>query len=142
MSRRTFVISLLVILAAATALRTLWLRADPPHIEVTGIGVVWHDEGAWTHNARNRALWGVWQTDAWNPVYVAPVFTALEYAAFREFGVGLVQARLVPVASGLVAIVFLAAGLSAAANRRAALIGSALLATNYAFVMWNRAALM
>ena len=47
-----------------------------------------------------------------------------------------------PVISGLVAIAFLAAGLAAVANRRAALIGSALLATNYAFVMWNRAALM
>lgn len=142
MSRRTFLVWLLIILATATTLRTLWLRADPPQISVTGVGVVWHDEGAWTHNARNRALWGVWRTDAWNPVYVAPVFTALEYVTFRGFGVGLWQARLVPAISGLVAIVFLAAGLAAAANRRAALIGSALLATNYAFVMWNRAALM
>ena len=36
------------------------------------------------HNARNRALWGVWRTDDWNPVYIAPVFTALEYVAFRD----------------------------------------------------------
>ncbi|HKW02492.1 MAG TPA: glycosyltransferase family 39 protein [Vicinamibacterales bacterium] len=142
MSRRAFLVWLLVILATGTTLRTLWLRADPPQISVTGVGVVWHDEGAWTHNARNRALWGVWRTDEWNPVYVAPVFTALEYVSFREFGVGLWQARLVPVISGLVAIVFLAAGLAAAANRRAALVGAALLAVNYAFVMWNRAALM
>jgi len=142
MSRRNFLVWLLVILATATTLRTLWLHADPPQISVTGIGVVWHDEGAWTHNARNRALWGVWRTDDWNPVYVAPVFTALEYVAFRELGVGLWQARLVPVISGLVAIAWLATGLAAVANRRAALIGSALLATNYAFVMWNRAALM
>ena len=112
MSRRTFLVWLLVILATAATLRTLWLHADPPQISVTGVGVVWHDEGAWTHNARNRALWGVWRTDDWNPVYIAPVFTALEYVAFREFGVGLWQARLVPVVSGLVAIVFLAAGLA------------------------------
>jgi 4-amino-4-deoxy-L-arabinose transferase-like glycosyltransferase len=141
-TRRTFFVLLLAILTTATILRTLWLRADPPQVSVAGVGVVWHDEGAWTHNARNRVLWGVWRTDEWNPVYVAPVFTALEYVAFRELGVGLWQARLVPAISGLVAIVFLAAGLAAAANRRVALIGSALLATNYAFVMWNRAALM
>ena len=47
------------------------------------VGVVWHDEGAWVHNARNRALWGVWRTDDWNPMYIAPVFTGLEYGAFR-----------------------------------------------------------
>ena len=46
------------------------------------------------HNARNRALWGTWRTDDWNPVFIAPVFTALEYAAFAAFGVGTWQARL------------------------------------------------
>ena len=44
--------------------------------------------------------------------------------------------------SGLAAVVFLIAGLAAVGSRRAALIGGALLATNYVFVMWNRAALM
>src|SRR5205814_7399333 len=77
-----------------------------------------------------------------NPLYVAPVFTALEYGAFRAFGVGLWQARTVPVASGLLAIAMLMAGLSVLTGRRAALVGGALLATNYAWVMWNRAALM
>lgn len=142
MTRPRYLALLLVILATAATLRTVWLRADPPQISVEGVGVVWHDEGAWTHNARNKALWGQWETDSWNPVFIAPVFTALEYVAFREFGVGLWQARLVPAVSGLIAVIFLAAGLSAAGGRRPALIGGALLATNYAFVMWNRAALM
>ncbi|HUL73391.1 MAG TPA: glycosyltransferase family 39 protein [Vicinamibacterales bacterium] len=142
MSRRTFVLLLLVTLAAGATLRTLWLRADPPQITVNGVGIVWHDEGAWTHNARNRALWGAWRTDDWNPVFIAPVFTALEYASFREFGVGLWQARLVSVAAGLVAVGCLVGGLAALGTRRTALIGGLLLATNYAFVMWNRAALM
>ncbi len=142
MSRQTFAATLLLILVAATGLRTVWLRADPPQIDVVGVGIVWHDEGAWTHNARNRALWGTWETDQWNPVFVAPVFTALEYLSFREFGVGLWQARLVSAVSGIAAVAFLVAGLAAIANRRTALIGGALLATNYAFVMWNRAALM
>ena len=43
---------------------------------------------------------------------------------------------------GPFAIACLAAGLGAAGGRRAALIGASLLATNYVFVMWNRAALM
>ena len=120
-------------------MRTLWLRADPP---TTGVGIVWHDEGAWAHNARNRALWGAWRTDQWNPVFIAPVFTALEFAAFETFGVGTWQARVVPVLSGLGAMAMLIAGLHALAGRRAALIGAVLIATNYVFVMWNRAALL
>src|SRR5262249_56803972 len=95
MTRARSLALLLVILSTAATLRTVWLRADPPEVSVEGVGVVWHDEGAWTHNARNKALWGVWETDQWNPVYIAPVFTALEYVAFHELGVGLWQARLV-----------------------------------------------
>ena len=48
-----------------------------------------------------------------------------------------------PVASGLVGDRCCSwPGCAALAGRRAALIGGALLATNYVFVMWNRAALM
>ena len=137
---RGFLVSLLVIFAVAVTLRTLWLRTDPP--VVGAVGIVWHDEGAWVHNARNRALWGAWRTDAWNPVFVAPVFTALEFASFEAFGVGTWQARIVPVVSGLAAVLALVGGLIAVAGHRAGLIGGLLLAINYPFVMWNRAALM
>jgi 4-amino-4-deoxy-L-arabinose transferase-like glycosyltransferase len=139
MTRRRFLVLALLIFTAGTMLRTFWLRADPP---TTSVGIVWHDEGAWVHNARNRALWGEWRTDQWNPVFVAPVFTALEYGAFSLFGVGTWQARTVPVASGLAVIVLVMAGLHALGGRRVALIGGTLVATNYIFVMWNRAALM
>ncbi len=64
MARRRWLILAATILLAATALRTAWLRADPPN---TSVGIVWHDEGAWVHNARNAALWGTWRTDNWNP---------------------------------------------------------------------------
>jgi 4-amino-4-deoxy-L-arabinose transferase-like glycosyltransferase len=139
MSRRFWILTVVAIFAVGVTLRVLWLRADPP---VTSVGIVWHDEGAWTHNARNLALWGQSRTDNWNPVYIAPIFTALEYGSFRAFGVGTWQARVVPVVSGLAAIVLLMAGLNAIGGRKAALVGGILLATNYWFVMWNRAALM
>lgn len=140
MSKTSFVAAALLLLLLGTAMRFAWLRSDPP---VAGsVGIVWHDEGAWVHNARNRALWGTWRTDEWNPVFIAPVFTALEYATFETLGVGTWQARVVPAISGLVAVIFLTAGLSAVAGRRAALVGATLLTVNYAFVMWNRAALM
>jgi 4-amino-4-deoxy-L-arabinose transferase-like glycosyltransferase len=137
---RSFVAILLIVFATGAALRSAWLTADPP--TNPSVGIVWHDEGAWVHNARNRALWGTWRTDQWNPVFVAPVFTGLEYAAFRAFGVGTWQARTIPAVSGLLAVALLAVGLGTLGGPRPALIGAALLATNYAFVMWNRAALM
>jgi 4-amino-4-deoxy-L-arabinose transferase-like glycosyltransferase len=139
-SRRFLLTVLVAALVAGAALRLAWPTADPPtHATV---GVVWHDEGAWVHNARNRVLWGTWRTDNWNPMFIAPVFTALEAGAFGLFGVGTWQARTVPAVSGLAAIALLAAGLATLGGRRAAVIGALLLATNYVFVMWNRAALM
>jgi len=130
------------IVVIAGALRGLWLTADPANGTATNAGVVWHDEGAWVHNARNQALWGAWRTDEWNPMFIAPVFTGLEAAAFNAFGVGTWQARTVPVASGLIAVLALMWGLWTIGGRTAALVGGILLATSYTFVMWNRAALM
>ena len=140
MNARIFLVAVLLVLATAAFLRGAWLNADPPVRRA--VGIVWHDEGAWVHNARNQALWGTWRTDGWNPVFVAPVFTALEYASFATFGVGTWQARVVPAVSGFAAVIALMIGLQVLAGRRAAIIGGALLATNYGFVMWNRAALM
>jgi 4-amino-4-deoxy-L-arabinose transferase-like glycosyltransferase len=140
MSRRVLVGVAVSVAAAAVLLRFLYPAADPPWNP--GVGIVWHDEGAWVHNARNKALFGAWTLDAWNPMYIAPVFTWLEYASFSAFGVGVRQARLVPELTGLFSVLLLALGVRRLAGREAGLIAGALLATNAAYVMWNRAALM
>ena len=130
----------LAIAILAALLRGLFPTADPPWRAT--VGVVWHDEGAWTHNARNRALWGVWKTDNWNPLYVAPVFTGLEYAAFATLGVGTWQARTVPAMLGVVAVLALGLGVARVGGRRAGLTASLLLAANYVGTMYDRAAIM
>jgi len=140
MTRARFTIALLCVLIAGAVLRTVWLRADPPWYPT--VGVVWHDEGAWVHNARNEALFGAWRQDAWNPMYVAPVFTLAEYASFRAFGVGTWQARLVSAAAGTFSIALLALGVRRLAGAAAGIIAAALLATNYVYVMYDRAAIM
>ncbi len=140
MTRGRFWTILGAILIAATALRVLYPTADPPWR--ASVGVVWHDEGAWTHNARNKALFGAWRQDEWNPVYIAPVFTALEYESFAWFGVGLRQARLVSEAAGVISVLLLALALRRVRGPRAALIAGALAATNYVYVMYDRAAIM
>ncbi|MEN3338530.1 MAG: hypothetical protein V7647_2206 [Acidobacteriota bacterium] len=140
LSRRTFRAGLWAVIVAAAVLRGLYPAADPPW--VAPVGIVWHDEGAWVHNARNKALFGRWTEDAWNPMYIAPVFTGLEYASFKAFGVGVRQARLVSEVCGIGSVWLLALGVARLGGRRAGLIAGGLLATNYVYVMWNRAALM
>ena len=140
MTSRTFVSWLFAILMLAALVRGMFPTADPPWNPT--VGVVWHDEGAWTHNARNKALFGSWTADAWNPLYIAPVFTALEFTSFKTFGVGIWQARLVSEMLGWLSVLFLALGVRRIAGREAGVIAAALLATNYVYVMWNRAALM
>ncbi len=140
MTNRRFWSCLAVILLIALALRTLFPTADPPWRST--VGVFWHDEGAWVHNARNKALFGGWRQDEWNPVFIAPVFTALEYASFAAFGVGVRQARLVSEVAGFLSVLLLALGARRLAGERAGLIAGALLATNYVYVMYNRAAIM
>ncbi|HMC77856.1 MAG TPA: glycosyltransferase family 39 protein [Vicinamibacterales bacterium] len=140
MTSRRFAAGLTGIALLALVLRGLFPAADPPWRST--VGVVWHDEGAWVHNARNKALYGEWRQDEWNPVYIAPVFTALEYVAFRAFGVGVRQARLVSEIAGFLSVILLALGVRRIAGDRAGLIAGALLATNYVYVMYNRAAIM
>ena len=137
---RTYRWCLLIIAAVAILLRAIFPLADPPWL--IPVGVVWHDEGAWTHNARNMALFGTWETDRWNPMYLAPVFNALEYASFRIFGVGLWQARLVSELLGFASVLLVAGAVRLAAGRTAGAMAGALTATNFMWVIWNRAALL
>jgi hypothetical protein len=132
--------ALLATLVLASVLRGLFPVADPPWR--TSVGVVWHDEGTWVHNARNRALFGAWKLDEWNPMYITPVLTGLEYTSFRVFGVGLWQARLVSEVAGVLSVLLLGLAVSRVAGRLAGLLAAALLATNYVCVMYDRAALM
>lgn len=121
-------------------MRGLFPTADPPWNP--SVGVVWHDEGAWVHNARNKVLFGDWRQDNWNPVYIAPVFTAAEYLSFSAFGVGVWQARLVSELAGFASVVLLALGVRRLGGNLAGLIAAGLLATNFVYVMYNRAAIM
>jgi 4-amino-4-deoxy-L-arabinose transferase-like glycosyltransferase len=136
----TYRVWLLLIAAIAILLRAIFPLADPPW--QIPVGVVWHDEGAWTHNARNMALFGTWETDRWNPMYLAPVFNALEYVSFRIFGVGLWQARLVSEVLGFASVLLVAGAVRRSAGRTAGAMAGALTATNFVWVMWNRAALL
>lgn len=137
---RVFVVALLLAVLVGLAMRTVFPLADPPWRST--VGVVWHDEGAWVHNARNRALFGEWSLDRWNPMYITPVLTGLEYLSFSAFGVGLWQARLVSEAMGVLSVLLIGLGVARVGGRLAGGIAAAFLACNFVYVMYDRAALM
>ena len=137
---RRFWAWLLAILLLAATLRVLFPVADPPWR--TQFGVVWHDEGAWVHNARNRVLFGAWTQDQWNPMYITPVLTGLEYVSFSLFGVGLWQARLVSEVMGILSVLLLGLAVRRIVGSWAGLFAAALLGTAFVSVMFDRAALM
>ncbi|MEP6917729.1 MAG: hypothetical protein ABJC89_18920, partial [Acidobacteriota bacterium] len=56
LSPRAYAAGLIAVLSVAALLRAIYPAADPPWNPT--VGIVWHDEGAWVHNARNRALFG------------------------------------------------------------------------------------
>jgi hypothetical protein len=137
-----YAIGLAAILLVAATLRLLFPVADPPWF--SPVGVVWHDEGAWVHNARNRALAGAWVLagDRWNPMFITPVLTGLEFLSFSAFGVGLWQARAVSEVMGTLSVLLLGLGVARVGGRPAGLAAGALLATNFVAVSYDRAALM
>lgn len=137
---RRFWLPLAGLVLLALTLRALFPLADPPW--QSPIGITWHDEGVWAHNARNKVLFGAWRIDEWNPMFVSPVFTGLEFVSFSLFGVGLWQARLVSIAAGTAATVAVALGLRATASPAVALVGGLLLAVNFTWVMYSRVALL
>ena len=68
---RRFAIALVLVVTLGGGLRFVYPTADPPWH--AAVGITWHDEGPWVHNARNKVLWGKWSTDRWNPMYLTPV---------------------------------------------------------------------
>ncbi len=139
-SGRQFAVWLVAIVLLAAFLRIVYPAADAPWRPPAG--VTWHDEGAWVHNARNKALFGEWEADRWNPMFIAPVFTGLEYLSFKSFGVGFRQARLVSEVAGVLAVLALGFGVARISNHLAGLVAAAILATTFVTITFDRAALM
>ena len=136
MSPRAFALSLLITIAVAGLLRGLFPAADPPWNPA--VGVVWHDEGAWVHNARNKRF------SARGPRTMERCrsrrgFTGPSTAFSCCVGGRQDAPRAGALRTGPVLLLALGwARLAGRAGRDA----EALLGTNYVYVIGNRAALM
>jgi len=137
-----FALALLLIIAAL--LRVQHIKADPPTIlpQISGSAGIYFDEGIYSHNARNKVLFGKWITDEWNPmVYNAPL-TMIYYLGFRLFGVSMVTVKAVNILFGLLGICLFHAGLRRYLRPGPALALTCLFAFDFYGLMYSRIGLL
>ncbi len=117
--------------------RAIYLDADPP-VYLSSSGGLFGDEAALAHNARNKALFGNWITDEFNPLVYNPILSVLEYLSFTLLGVGLIPLRLVNVTAVSIGFFLLFRVVQTSHGLRAASFAIFILGFNYVFAMYNR----
>ena len=140
--RRRYVVAFLAIAIIALGLRLIFPAADPPWNPT--VGVVWHDEGrVGPQRAQQGRCSAPGRSTRGTRCTSRRCSPRSNTASFELFGVGVRQARLVSELTGFAVRPAARAGASrGSAAGRPALAAGALLATNYVYVMYDRAATM
>lgn len=131
----------LLIFVACVVVRLVALDADPP-AWLSWSGGVYTDEGFYTLDARHEVLFGTWAPGNFHDRLLSPLMDLLQQGVFTAFGVGIVPARLLAVAFGLLTLAVLWVGLRRVWGERAALWGILFLGLSPPFVFYNRLALL
>jgi 4-amino-4-deoxy-L-arabinose transferase-like glycosyltransferase len=100
------------------------------------------DEGFYTHNARNVALFGHARTDEFNNELIMPALHFVQVGVFRLFGAGVLQARAISVLLGLLSLPILFSALRRAMGVRVAAIATLFLGLDHVSLLYSRMALM
>src|SRR5438876_3220951 len=130
-----------LVLAAAGSLLRMDLAhqpSDPPRDLSVSIGTL--DEGIWSHNAVNSALFGRARLDDFNPMYVT-AGSWFYRASYALFGVGIRQTRFPSIALAALTVLLIGFGWM----RRSPLAGAAgavLLGTTYLYTAYSRLGLL
>jgi hypothetical protein len=134
-------IAALVILSVAAEVRWKYPTADPPPFLCMGTAV-WDE--CWQHEARNKALWGVWHlpNDAWRTSVVSWPSNALTYLAFKAEGVSTRSLRLVPRIMGVLTVALLGLAAWLVWGQRAALLAGLAAALAFPLIAYARVALI
>ncbi|MCX6556847.1 MAG: glycosyltransferase family 39 protein [Candidatus Aminicenantes bacterium] len=137
-------LALALLLIGAALLRLQHIKADPPLImpQISGSAGIYFDEGIYSHNARNKVLFGKWITDEWNPmVYNAPL-TMIYYLGFQIFGISIVTVKAINILFGLLGIFLFHAGLRCYLRPGQALALTCLFAFDFYSLMYSRIGLL
>jgi len=140
-NRRVYLLGIVVLFLFLFTLRAVHPTADPPS-RLSWSGGLFGDEPAYAHNARNKAVFGKWVLDEWNPFLYNPILTLCDYLSFKTFGTGFFALRMVPLFWGLLSIILVYDTLRRGFGTFwVAALGVLLLETNYFFLMYTRLSL-
>lgn len=127
----------LLILLVFVASRFVNLDADPPPTKWYGdIG----EEGFWGAAPRDTVLFGGWHFDDYikqHVLLIAPLYYLMQTAVFAQFGVGLVQLRLLPAIFGVLSLILLYWFIQRK-SKTVALLATFFLTLNDSFFTYNR----
>ena len=131
----------LIILAAAfvAGLDLARQPADSPSDLSKSQGVL--DEGIWSHNAVNDALFHRARMDDLNPMFVTSAPDRLVRLSYAVFGVGILQTRLPSIVLGALTVVLIGL-LLARDDPLAGIVAAWSLATCFLFLMYSRLGLL
>lgn len=132
---------MVLFVALMSIVRVVYLSADAP-TTLTWSAAPFTDEGRWSHSAVNKALFGKWIVDEFNPIFYTPLFTLLQFIVFECFGVSLASARLGGAVLGALTPLLLFGVVKEWFSRKTAWLAAIFLGANYAFIMHNRLALL
>jgi 4-amino-4-deoxy-L-arabinose transferase-like glycosyltransferase len=135
---------LALVLVAAALFRVVRIEADPPTVlpRLSGSAGIYFDEGIYSHNARNKILFGRWVLDEWNPlVYNAPL-TLIYYLGFRLCGISIVTVKATNILFGLLGILLFFAGVRRYLKPGQALALTMVFGFDFYWLMYNRLGLL
>jgi hypothetical protein len=127
------------LLALLLCIRLFLITADPPY-DLSTSGGPYGDPGGYSFNARNKVLFGTWEVDEYNMMYLSFPPHLMTFLSFQLLGVGLAQQNLVPVLFSMGSLLLFFLILRRRFSYAWALGGTALLGLNYLFLMYSRVA--
>ena len=137
--KKTYLILLIIFFSLLFFLRLIHLGADPPRDLSRSMGYM-GDPGTYVSNARNKIVFGRWEMDMWNIMYISPLPHYLTYLTFIIFGIGIAQMNFIPVLFSCLILILSFLILKNIHHRTFALLGTFLLGVNYQFIMFSRIA--
>jgi 4-amino-4-deoxy-L-arabinose transferase-like glycosyltransferase len=140
--RNAGIVVLVIIISFFLLLRFIHLQSDFPH-QLTWSGDVYTDEGWNANNAIAYQVRGDWHVEGdWNPAVFLPVYTLLQVASFKLFGMSLFSARLTIGVFFLLSVLLILLILKKHHGWPIVLITAILLSVNYFLFAYSRIALM
>ncbi|MBE0460736.1 MAG: glycosyltransferase family 39 protein [Candidatus Aminicenantes bacterium] len=138
-SKKNLVFLSFALFVVLFGIRLIHLSADPPY-NLSTSGGPYGDPGGYSFNARNKILFGTWEVDDYNMMYVSFPPHVATYVIFKLLGIGFSQMNLVPVLFSWLCLLFFFFILKGRFNEKYALLGTAALGLNYLFLMYSRIA--